>query len=92
MNDDNSRITPRHRVLKKAKIIHQNNWSVTDCALRDLSDTGAQLIVGDQASIPNEFMLLFPAEKMVRDARVVWRKEQTAGIIFTSEKRPSPTR
>jgi PilZ domain len=92
MTDDNHRVALRHRVLKSAKIISPNNWSVMDCKLRDVSDTGAQLIVGDQVSIPNEFMLLFPAEKMVRDAKVMWRKDQSVGVEFTSEKRAAPTR
>jgi PilZ domain len=91
-DDDNKRIADRSRVLKGAKIVSMNNWSVVDCQVRDLSETGARLIVGDQTAVPNAFYFLLTADNTIRDAKVVWRKELSIGIHFTSEPRRAPAR
>lgn len=90
MADDNKRIAPRNKVLKGAKIVHLSNWSLADCTIRDLSETGAKLIVGDQVAVPNEFRFLITSENTIRNARVVWRRGDMVGITFTSEKTKAP--
>jgi PilZ domain len=92
MADDNKRIAPRARVLKGAKIVHLNQWSLIDCTVRDLSETGAKLLCADPLTIPNEFRFLLPAENTIRTARVAWRREGMVGIEFTSEKTKAPIR
>jgi hypothetical protein len=54
----NRRITNRRKTLKSAKIIFNKKQSVIDCFVRDFSDTGAKLQVGDVVSIPRLFTLL----------------------------------
>ena len=76
-DDDNNRITPRHRVLKGARI--EFGSSVFDCTIRNLSDTGAALDVSP-VGIPAEFTLV--AEGFRRPCKVVWRKEQRIGVTF----------
>jgi hypothetical protein len=88
----NGRIAPRARVLKSAKIVSMNGWSVMDCTVRDLSDTGAKLLCADPLSIANVFRFLVPSENSMRDARVVWRRDGMLGIEFTSEKIKAPLR
>ena len=92
MEFDNKRRSPRHRVLKDGKIVMKNNWSVVDCCIRDLSDTGARLTCQDPLAVPNEFSLLFPATLMIRDAAVVWRRNDQVGVHFTSAARKAPPR
>ena len=89
MTADNKRITPRNRVLKGAKIVSMNHWSVVDCKVRDMSETGARIICGDQASVANEFQFLMPSENWMRTAKVVWRRDTLLGIEFTGEKTPA---
>jgi hypothetical protein len=55
----NRRITNRKKTLKSAKIIFNKKQSVIDCFVRDVSDTGAKLQVGDLAGIPRTFTLIF---------------------------------
>jgi hypothetical protein len=88
----NGRIAPRARVLKSAKIVSMNGWSVMDCTVRDLSDTGAKLLCADPLSIANVFRFLVPSDNSMRDARVVWRRDGMLGIEFTSEKIKAPLR
>ena len=92
MEFENKRRSPRHRVLKDGKIVLKNNWSVVDCCVRDLSDTGARLTCQDPLAVPNEFRLLFPATLTIRDAAVVWRRNDQVGVHFTSPSRKAPPR
>ena len=92
MDFEDKRQSPRHRVLKDGKIITVNNRSVVDCCIRDLSDTGARLTCKDPLAVPHEFRLLFLASLTVRDAVVVWRRDEQVGIHFTSAARPAPPR
>ena len=51
------RVTGRSKTMKSAKIIFNKNQSVIDCFVRDLSDTGARLSLGDLAAVPRIFVL-----------------------------------
>ncbi len=51
------RVTGRSKTMKSAKILFNKNQSVIDCFVRDLSDTGAKLSVGDLAAVPRIFTL-----------------------------------
>jgi hypothetical protein len=90
--DDNKRIARRMKTLKSAKIVFLNQWSVIDCAVRDMSATGAKLVCAQAATVPNEFRLLMLSDNMMRNAKVVWRREDTLGIHFIGEAYPSPPR
>jgi hypothetical protein len=89
---DEHRIARRQRVLKQGKILFFNNLSIVDCVIRDLSATGAKLICGDQAAVPNEFRLVVLGDNQMRDVRVTWRKGDLIGVTFTSEPRRAPPR
>jgi hypothetical protein len=58
-SDSNRRITLRKKTLKSAKIIFNKRQSVLDCFVRDVSDTGAKLQIGDLAAVPRRFTLVF---------------------------------
>jgi ribosomal protein S1 len=51
------RKTGRSKTLKTAKILFNKNQSVIDCFVRDLSDSGARLKLGDVAGVPRIFVL-----------------------------------
>jgi PilZ domain len=92
MPDNNSRTNQRSRVLKSAKIVSANNWSVMDCTLRDVSATGAKLLCGDPLSVAPEFKLLLTKENTIQNARVIWRKDGMLGIEFIGEKTTPQTK
>jgi hypothetical protein len=89
---ENKRVSPRMRVLKGAKIVSMNFQSVVDCKVRDLSETGAKIVCGDQAAIGGAFQFLLLSDNTIRDARVIWRRGDELGIQFTSEKTNAPPR
>jgi hypothetical protein len=72
----------RHRVLKAATIEFGGNS--IDCAIRDLSTTGAQLEVSNQktAGIPAKFTLVIPGDALHLPCAVVWRSQYRMGVHF----------
>ena len=51
------RIRTRRKTLKSAKIVFNKRQSVLDCFVRDLSDTGAKLSLGEMTPVPKTFTL-----------------------------------
>ncbi len=90
--DDNKRNNARSRVLKGAKLVSMNNWTLVDCLIRDMSATGAKVICGDQMAVANEFRFLVPTDNTICNARVVWRRGELLGIEFIGEKTKAPAR
>jgi hypothetical protein len=89
MNSD-KRIAPRQRVIKSAKIISLDRTTVADCTIRNISNTGAQLVVENQAVVPKDFFFLQPKENTMCQAKVMWRREKLVGVHFTSDMGPPP--
>ena len=92
MGQIENRIDRRSRVLKDGKIVTLNNQSVVDCCVRDWSQNGARIRCAHQAAVPNDFRLMMPGDNTIRDARVVWRRDDYLGIVFTSEACKAPPR
>jgi len=92
MDHPELRGTRRMRVLKMGKIIHSNNASTVDCKIRDISETGAKLVCGEQMAVPGTFRFVTQGDNLERDAKVMWRKGNEVGITFTSPPRPTTLR
>jgi len=75
-----TRIAPRHRVTKPAKIDY-GGYKIP-CTIRDLSTTGAALEVSDQKEIPATFTLIVPEDRLKLPCHVVWRRNCRIGIAF----------
>jgi PilZ domain len=74
------RIAPRRRVFKAGTI--EFGGGAINCAVRNLSDTGAALEVESPVGIPELFNLFITSDRSVRQCRVVWRKEKRIGVTF----------
>ena len=70
----------RQRVLKAGTIAF--GGSHIDCAVRNMSTTGAALEVESQAGIPASFELLIAADRFIKRCHVVWRRGRRLGIAF----------
>jgi hypothetical protein len=75
-----TRIAPRYRVMKVAKI--EFGATAINCTIRDLSLTGAAIEVPSQAGIPERFTLVMPDDGLHLPCHVVWRKEYRIGVNF----------
>jgi hypothetical protein len=75
-----TRIAPRHRVMKPAKIDY-GGYKIPS-TIRDLSTTGAALEVSDQKEITAAFTLIVPEDGLKLPCHVVWRRDHRIGIAF----------
>ena len=84
---DERRAHPRYKVLKRVKAVFNANRSVLDCVMRDISLGGARLSCAQPAQLPDQFQLVFMAEREMRDVRVAWRSLDQLGVEFLSPPR-----
>ena len=76
----NRRVAPRYRVLGHGQVIAHG--IMTNCVIRDLSDTGAKLGISRKAKLPQEFNLLFVKRGLKVRVRLRWRGGDTVGVTF----------
>ena len=81
------RAHPRRRVMKRVRAVINDNKSVADCIMRDVSLGGARLACEHAALLPERFTLVFLAEREMREVRVVWRRLTEMGVQFLSPPR-----
>ena len=86
-NQAEKRGKPRRRVAKAAKITFGDFVFVRDCALRDISAEGARITVTAPHEVPDEFHLIFSADRTMRKVNVVWRRGNDMGVKFDGECR-----
>ena len=78
--EENRRVSPRYRVLGHGQVIA--NGVVTNCVIRDLSDTGAKLGVSRKARLPAQFNLLFVKRNLRLRVQLRWRDGDAIGVSF----------
>ena len=59
-----------------------SHGSSTRCRLVNISAEGAAIEVPDAAFIPNRFQLMTERDRVVRNCRAVWTKQNRIGVIF----------
>ena len=72
----------RGRTYLRGQIAFNNSCSTADCLVRNLSAEGAKIVFSAPMTVPNEFELTIPQKGDSRGARVVWRDEGAAGVVF----------
>ena len=82
------RRAPRIRSLIGARIVFNNGLATVDCLIRDVSETGAKLIVSSPVPLPDRFELTVPQKGTTRRVRVVWRRATEIGVRFEDEQAP----
>jgi len=54
-----------------------------DCMIRDLSESGARIILSETVALPEVIEIDIPQRELRRRARVVWRRNDEAGLCFS---------
>lgn len=81
----------RLRTFLKGRIIFNNGNSSMDCLVRDISASGARLMLSQTATLPDGFDLIIPAKDRTHRATLRWRKADSVGVTFAEEPaRPIP--
>src|SRR5215831_21122800 len=81
---DERRANSRQRRLIGAKIVFNNNSSVIDCIVRDLSPQGARLLVASLVGIPDRFDLRIDRSRACHPSKIIWRANGQIGVRFSS--------
>ena len=76
------RASPRQRRFSGAKIVFNDNSSVIDCIVRDLSPHGA--VVASPVGIPERFDLRIDRNGMCHPSKVTWRANDQIGVSFST--------
>ncbi len=73
---------PRKRMLKGGTIAFAARHATLPCVVRDISDTGARLQVGQVSSVPDTFELIVELDGLEAPAEIVWRSVAEIGVRF----------
>ena len=76
------RATARRRVLWGSRIAHLDGNYCVNCQIRDISPTGARILLHDQQLIPRSVYLLDMQNRLAYEALVVWLKAPEFGLQF----------
>ena len=82
-----ARITSRRRTLKAGIIAFNDRHSTLACGVRNISASGARLLVEGSVSPPDTFLLTVALDGLEADCQVVWRKAGEIGVRFVSTPR-----
>jgi hypothetical protein len=79
---------PRKALQRRVWIDLSNGAPVIECALGNMSDTGAKLIVPDAVGeLPNEFILVLAEDgRVARKCRLAWKDRDEIGVEFTARR------
>ena len=72
----------RHLTLRTGRILAEDGQGTVDCAVLNISQTGACILVPAGTMIPEGFELAIDCETMVRNCQVVWRDGPRIGLSF----------
>jgi hypothetical protein len=72
----------RGRTYLGGRLAFNNQYCSIDCLVRNMSRNGAKLVFEGSVLLPGEFDLTLPQKGESRRARVVWRRQDEAGITF----------
>lgn len=85
-----SRKQERARAILGAHIVFNNRNSTIDCQIRNISRTGAKLVLSSSVTLPEEFDIDVPQKGRSYRARLCWRDEVSAGIEFVLDATDTP--
>jgi|SRR5687767_14698780 hypothetical protein len=81
------RYTLRQPAGMPARIIMPNHRSFAPCVVRDVSPTGAKLLLDESWVIPQAFWLRIEDDPVLRYYTVAWRTPTEVGVELASPKR-----
>lgn len=78
---DNKRRADRLRVIMPAKAFWPGAGAVRDCTIRNISRTGAKVLLGS-VDAPREFDLVIAEMRVAVRVEVMWRDGDYVGVAF----------
>jgi hypothetical protein len=75
----------RQLTLKTGKIISFDIQSEIDCAILDISDGGARILLPVGIDLPDTFDLAVDPDGQAKYCRVVWKQGNRIGVSFQTK-------
>ena len=91
-NVETARTAQRTRTLLRARIDFNGGMSTLECAVRDLSETGARIELGDSVAMPGKFRLFIPKHQRSYEAETRWHRGNSVGIEFVNAPQQGASR
>ena len=74
---------PRRQFSYRARILASESGPASNCAIADISQTGARIVLERDEDLPKKFILLLSDRGDARRVcRLVWRHGLTLGVEF----------
>ena len=73
---------PRTRTCLKGKLVHDGGAFTIDCAIHDISDGGAKVILEKRQALPSELYLIVVKHGIAYRSKIVWQKFPARGLMF----------
>lgn len=64
------------------RVAFNHLYATTDCLIRNISPKGCRLVFAETTALPATFVLSIPTREQALNARVIWRTEKEAGVVF----------
>ena len=81
------RTKPRRNFHYNASVLLDGKSLPCRCAISDISETGARIVLARQCELPERFILLLtPSGEARRHCRLVWRDGLAAGVEFPMQQ------
>ena len=79
-----SRRSERHMTLRTGKISVVDEPNQIDCAILNISQSGACILIPTGAVVSEFFELAIDGENAIRDCRRIWRDSSRVGVAFVN--------
>ena len=79
---ENRRARSRARSFKLAKIMFDEDRSIYDAILKNISAYGATLNVSSTERLPDNFKLMIVQDNLTVPCHVKWRRHDSIGVAF----------
>jgi hypothetical protein len=76
----------RNRAFCNAQISYVDGAISIKCVVNQVSESGAQLQIEDSVVLPEKFLIKIPQKRIDAQARLIWRKNNRAGIALVFDK------
>jgi hypothetical protein len=79
------RRSPRRPMNMPCYLYTRDGWPLGKCTMKDISDSGAQLLLSDISELPRELLLSLSHDGAVRrPCDLVWRNGDRVGVRFVT--------
>ena len=82
-DDGEHRREQRRRVLLTGRVVHSVSELTVECAIQDISRTGARIRVPADTPLSDPLYLINMSHGLAFKARVAWRRENRVGLTFS---------